>query len=113
MAIRLLPRRGLAGYAALMAVLAATHYAFPAAREALMAAIDIAGTAALLVGVARNCPARRAPWLLLAAGNLTGVLGLLAGRLQAPDGTAAAPAPVYVTVIYLAGYPLYIGALLL
>jgi diguanylate cyclase (GGDEF)-like protein/PAS domain S-box-containing protein len=66
-----------------------------------------------VAGVAWHRPARRAPWLLLAAANLTGALGLLTGHVQVAVSHRPLPFPSLADAVYLAGYPLYVAALVL
>jgi diguanylate cyclase (GGDEF)-like protein/PAS domain S-box-containing protein len=113
MANRLTSRRVLTGYAVWMALLLTANFVFTGAQEALVAAIDISGTAALVTGIARNSPVRRAPWLLLAGGNLTGAFGLLAQRLEQSGGGVRLPFSSYADCVFLAGYPLYAAGLFL
>jgi hypothetical protein len=112
MASWLTARRTLAGYAVWMAVLTAASFTFAGAQEVLVGVIDVSGTAGIVLGVARNSPARRAPWLLLGGANLTGALGLLANRLEVSAG-ASLPFSTYVNVIFLAQFPLYAAGLVL
>src|SRR5262245_33858114 len=61
----------ISGYVGLMAALALAFYAFPSVHVLIWALIGLASAAAVLVGVRRNRPRRRAPWLWMAAGILT------------------------------------------
>ena len=67
--------------------------------------------AAMVAGVSINRPARRTPWLLLAAANLTGTLGEVASHVYATVTHAPVPFPSFADVIYLAAYPLYVAGL--
>lgn len=71
MRIRLRARPALYGYVAVMTPLVAAHYAYPGSRNWTADVIDALACAAVLAGAVVNRPARRAPWLLLAAANLT------------------------------------------
>jgi diguanylate cyclase (GGDEF)-like protein/PAS domain S-box-containing protein len=113
MGIRLTSRRALAGYAIWMALLVAVHYAFTGARVETTALIGVCAVAAMLAGVAANQPARRAPWLLLAAANLTRALGGPGIDLVRVTGHPAAPFPAFANGVYLLGYPLYVTGLAL
>jgi diguanylate cyclase (GGDEF)-like protein len=104
-------RRLLAGYAVLMGLLVAAHYAFAGLREEMTALIGVGGAAAMLVGVAVNRPQRRAPWLLLAAANLAAALGGLALHAASTATQPAAPFPAFADGVYLVAYPLYAGGL--
>ena len=109
----LITRRLLACYTVGMAVLFAAHYAFPGQRTLLAALINVGGAAAVAAGVAWHRPSRRAPWLLLAAANLTGALGVLAGHAQGWASHVPLPFPSLADAVYLAGYPLYVAGLAL
>jgi diguanylate cyclase (GGDEF)-like protein/PAS domain S-box-containing protein len=109
----LTPRRVLAGYAGWMSLLVAAHYAFAALGKEAAALIAVSAVAAMLTGVARNRPARPAPWLLLAAANLAAALGGLGLHVAAGAGRSAAPAPPFADGVYLVAYPLYVAGLAL
>jgi diguanylate cyclase (GGDEF)-like protein/PAS domain S-box-containing protein len=109
----LAPRRVLAGYAVLMALLVAAHYALPGLRGEVAALIGVSAVVAMLVGVARYRPSRRAPWLLLAAANLVAALGGLGLRLGNVFSHPAVPFPALADGVYLAAYPLYVAGLAL
>jgi diguanylate cyclase (GGDEF)-like protein/PAS domain S-box-containing protein len=111
MRIRLTSRRVLAGYAVWMALLVVAHYTFAGQRTATAALIEVSGVAAMVAGVSINRPARRTPWLLLAAANLTGTLGEIASHVYATVTHAPVPFPSFADVIYLAAYPLYVAGL--
>src|SRR5580693_346450 len=111
MGIRLTSRRLLAGYALWMALLVIAHYALGAQRAGTAALIELSGVAAMLAGVAVNRPARRTPWLLLAAANLTGTVGDVASHVFTTATNAPLPFPSFADVIYLAAYPLYVAGL--
>ncbi len=113
MGIRLTSRRLLAGYALWMALLVVAHYALAQQRTGTAALIEVSGVAAMLIGVAVNRPARRTPWLLLAAANLTGTLGEVASRVYVTVTHAPLPFPSFADVIFLAAYPLYVAGLAL
>jgi diguanylate cyclase (GGDEF)-like protein/PAS domain S-box-containing protein len=114
MRIRLTARQLLAGYAVWMALLLAVHYAVDGgARTALLVVIDVSSVVGIVAGVARNFPAHRAPWLLLAAANLTGTLGELAAHLQLSASHPPLPFPSAADAVYLVKYPLYVAALAL
>jgi diguanylate cyclase (GGDEF)-like protein/PAS domain S-box-containing protein len=106
-------RRLLACYTVSMAVLFAAHFAFPGQRTLLAALVNVGGAAAVVAGVAWHRPSRPAPWLLLAAANLTGALGVLAGHIQVWASHVPLPFPSFADAVYLAGYPLYVAGLAL
>jgi diguanylate cyclase (GGDEF)-like protein/PAS domain S-box-containing protein len=106
-------RRALAGYAVLMALLVAVHYAVPEGRALTTALVSLGAVAAIVAGAIINGPARRAPWLLLAAANLTGALGELAGAVQGAVSHAALPFPSFADAVYLLEFPFFVAALAL
>src|SRR5690349_21399000 len=77
--------RAMAGYAAGMLLLAVAYYGFPGQRGQFWALIGLTGVAAIVAGTAMNRPARRAPWLLLAAASAC----LLASQAGFPDAGRA------------------------
>jgi diguanylate cyclase (GGDEF)-like protein len=95
MGMRLTARQVLLGYATAMTLLAAAHYTHPGSRTWTADAMIALSVAAMAGGAVVNRPARRAPWLLLAAANVAAV----------SDGDAGA-----VSVLK---YPLIIAALLI
>jgi len=113
MGIRLTWRQVLAGYAVWMALLVATRYAFPGARVETSALIEVSAVAAMLAGVASNRPARRAPWLLLAAANLAAAVGGLSLHVVSLVSHPAVPFPAFADGAYLVDYPLYVAGLAL
>jgi len=113
MGVRLTSRRALAGYAVWMALLVVAHYTLTGQRTATGALIEVSGVAAMVAGVALNRPARRTPWLLLAAANLTGAAGEVAARVYVMVTHAPLPFPSFADAIFLAAYPLYVAGLAL
>jgi len=111
MGIRLTSRRVLDGYAVWMALLVVAHYTLAWQRTGTAALIELSGVAAMVAGVYMNRPARRTPWLLLAAANLTGTLGEVASHVYLTVTHAPVPFPSFADVIFLAAYPLYVAGL--
>jgi diguanylate cyclase (GGDEF)-like protein/PAS domain S-box-containing protein len=111
MGIRLTSRSVLAGYVGWMALLVVAHYALPWQRTGTEALIEVSGVAAMVAGVYLNRPARRTPWLLLAAANLTGTLGDVAAHVYSSVTHAPLPFPSFADVIFLAAYPLSVAGL--
>ena len=99
-------RRVLGGYAAAMALLTAAYYAFPGARSVTWGLIGLGGVGGIVVGILLNKPARRAPWLLLAAAQASFVAGQVS-FLTAAQMKAVLPFPSFADVLYLLTYPLY------
>ncbi len=102
MGIRLTARQMLFGYVAVMAPLVAVHYALAGTRGWTSVVINVLGILVLLAGAAVNHPARRAPWLLLAAANLA-----------ARSGIGSLALPKYPLIVPLLKYPLIIAAFLI
>jgi diguanylate cyclase (GGDEF)-like protein/PAS domain S-box-containing protein len=113
MGIQLTARRVLIGYAAWMALLVAAHYAFTGAAAETSGLIGVSAVAAMLAGVARNRPAQRAPWLLLAAANLAAALSGLGLHIAILTSHPAVPFPAFANGAYLVDYPLYVAGLAL
>src|ERR1700730_17315068 len=111
MGIRLTSRRVLAVYAAWMALLVVAHYTLAWQRTGTAALIELSGVAAMVAGVYINHPARRTPWLLLAAANLTGTAGAVSPRVHATVTRARVPFPSFADVVFLASCPLYVAGL--
>jgi diguanylate cyclase (GGDEF)-like protein/PAS domain S-box-containing protein len=105
-------RNVLAGYAAWMTVLIAVYYVLPSLRIEAWGLIGLSGVLAIGAGVLINRPARKAPWLLLAAANLTFAGGQLSFLILTKLG-ATVPFPSFADVLYLATYPLYAAGLLI
>jgi diguanylate cyclase (GGDEF)-like protein/PAS domain S-box-containing protein len=104
----------LTGYAIGMALLLGMRYALLAAGPEIAALIGAIGVSAIVAGVVRNRPARRAPWLLLAAANLSTMIGRLSLNLANPLNSHAAIAfPNFADAAYLIGYPLQVAGLAL
>ena len=113
MRARLTTRVVLACYAASMALLVTLHYALPGLRTEAAPLIDLAGAAAIVIGVFRNRPSSRAPWFMVAAANLTGALGALTARVQRAVTGVPLPFPSLADIIYLLEYPLFVAGLVL
>ncbi|MFC0533736.1 EAL domain-containing protein [Phytohabitans kaempferiae] len=68
-------RRVITAFASVMIVLTAVYYAFPGWHMAIWTAIGTASALAVAVGVARNRPRQRLPWLLLSVGIFAFAMG--------------------------------------
>ncbi|MHB8469651.1 MAG: sensor histidine kinase [Gaiellaceae bacterium] len=91
--------------------LAALYFAFPggsAGGAVIFIGIGIGSSLAMLAGVVRNRPEARLPWLLIVAGNGLFATGDLIARVWT---SSSVPAPD--DVVYLTGYPLVAGGLVL
>jgi hypothetical protein len=67
----------LTGYAAWMTVLIILHYVVPGARTVTWALIGCSSVLAMFAGVARNHPAWKLPWVVLALSALCPLAGQL------------------------------------
>ncbi|MFD3532442.1 aminotransferase class I/II-fold pyridoxal phosphate-dependent enzyme [Streptomyces sp. NPDC058664] len=100
-------RRWVLLYLLTVALLTVAYLKFPARHTILWALIGLVGVVAILVGVRLHRPARRWPWLVLAAANLTFVGGDTAyNALEAFYGQTR-PFPSVADALYLATYPLF------
>jgi diguanylate cyclase (GGDEF)-like protein/PAS domain S-box-containing protein len=99
-------------YAGWVALLIAAYYGLSALRIEAWGLISLSGIAAIVAGMVLNRPARKAPWLLLAAALCSFAAGqlsfLIAARLR-----AVLPFPSFADLLYLLEYPLYAAALLI
>jgi len=100
--------RVLGGYTAWMAVLVGVYYLWPGLRAESWGLVGLSSAAGIVAGVILNRPARKAPWLLLAAAQASSSAGAVS-FLVAPD----LPFPSFADVLYLAQYPLLAAALLI
>jgi diguanylate cyclase (GGDEF)-like protein/PAS domain S-box-containing protein len=107
-------QRGLmAGYAACLVLLAVAYYLLPGLRAAAWSLLGLTGVAGLVTGVLLHRPARRAPWLLLAAGSLCALAGQVLALASAGPAGRPPPFPSPADACYLASYPLYLAGLAL
>ncbi len=102
----------LSGYAAWTALLIVIYYGLGSLRVTAWALISFSGVAAIATGLALNRPARKAPWILLAAG-LSCFAGGQLSFLIAKQLQVTLPFPSFADVLYLSCYPLYAVALLM
>ena len=102
----------LSGYAVWVALLIGLYYGLDGVRITAWGLISLSGILAIVAGLVINRPARKAPWILLAAGLSCFAAGqmsfLLAKHLQ-----VALPFPSFADVLYLSCYPLYAVGLLM
>ncbi len=101
----------LVGYVAWIALLIAAYYWLSAVRIEAWGLISLSGVVAIIAGLAVNRPARKAPWLLLAAALTCFAAGqvsfLIVAKLK-----ELLPFPSYADVLYLSSYPLIAAGLL-
>jgi diguanylate cyclase (GGDEF)-like protein/PAS domain S-box-containing protein len=103
----------LIGYAGWVTLLSAAYYAWPGLRAETWGLIGLSGVIGIVTGVVINGPARKAPWLLLAAANLSFTAGQVSFLVLTLVVKENVPFPSFADVLYLATYPLYAGGLLI
>jgi diguanylate cyclase (GGDEF)-like protein/PAS domain S-box-containing protein len=104
-------QRILAGYILWMTLLVVAYYQLPGLRVGAWALLGLSGVGAIAAGVVINRPARKVPWLLIAAANLS----FLAGQtsfLVMTKIKMQVPFPSYADGLYLAQYPLCVAGVL-
>ena len=101
----------LGGYAAWVALLIVIYYGMSDWRSEAWGLIVLSGVAAVLAGVVLNRPARRVPWLLLAAALACFGAGQLS-FLIAAELRVVLPFPSFADLLYLLEYPLAAAGLL-
>jgi diguanylate cyclase (GGDEF)-like protein/PAS domain S-box-containing protein len=102
----------LGGYAAWIALLIAVYYQMSDHRIVAWSLIIFSGVAAVLTGVMLNRPARKVPWLLLAAALACFGAGQLS-FLIAAELRVILPFPSFADLLYLSEYPLAAAGLLI
>ncbi len=95
-----------------MALLIVVYYAEPGLRVETWGLISLTGVAAILAGLRLNRPARKVPWLLLAAALTCFAAGQLS-FLVAAKLMVVLPFPSFADVLYLSCYPLGAAGLLI
>jgi diguanylate cyclase (GGDEF)-like protein/PAS domain S-box-containing protein len=108
-----LRRHVLAGYVIWVTLLIAAYYAWPGLRVETWGLIGLSGVSGIVAGVVINRPARKAPWLLLAAANLSFTAGQVSFLVLTQIVAARVPFPSFADVLYLATFPLYAAGLLI
>lgn len=103
----------MAAYAAWMTVLLVVYYALPGIRVAVWGVLALSGVAAMVAGVILNRPSSRAPWLLLAAANLSFAVGQQSFLVLTEVRHQVVAFPSFMDLFYLATYPLYAIGLLI
>jgi len=102
----------LGGYAAWTALLIAVYYQMSDRRIEAWSLIVLSGVAAVLTGMVLNRPARKVPWLLLAAALASFGAGQLS-FLIAAELRVILPFPSFADLLYLSEYPLAAAGLLI
>jgi diguanylate cyclase (GGDEF)-like protein/PAS domain S-box-containing protein len=94
------------GYLAANVPLALATFALPGYHLVLWGLLGLSASAAVVVGVVRNRPGRRLPWLLVAASLATFVTGDIAYDVLTKVLHQNNPFPSVADALYLATYPL-------
>src|ERR1700761_4289932 len=102
----------LGGYAGWIALLIAVYYEMSGFRPEAWGLISLSGVTAMVAGLLRNQPARKAPWVLLAAA-LTAFASGQVSFLIAAQLRVTLPFPSFADVLYLSSYPLEAAGLLI
>ena len=102
----------LAAYALWMSLLIVIYYVVPSIRCETWGVLGLSGVTAIVAGVAINSPTRKAPWLLLAAANLSFVVGQVSFLVITVQLRTKLPFPSFTDVLYLLTYPLYAAGVL-
>src|SRR5579875_741039 len=103
----------LGGYALWWLVLVVAYYGLPGLRTETWSLLGLSGVVAIVAGVVLNRPARRLPWLLLAAANLSFAVGQGSFLVASLIRHQPLPFPSYADVFYLLTYPLIAAGLLI
>jgi diguanylate cyclase (GGDEF)-like protein/PAS domain S-box-containing protein len=101
----------LGGYTVWIALLTGAYYGLHGLRVEAWGLIGLSGVTAIVTGVVINRPARKLPWLLLAAALASFTAGQMSFLVAQLVGTPL-PFPSYADVLYLLTYPFYAAALL-
>ena len=107
-----LKRYVLGCYAIWVVFLIAAYYGLPGLRLETWSLISLSGVIAIVAGVALNRPARKAPWLVLAAAQASFAAGQLSFLIAAKLGVVL-PFPSFADALYLLTFPLYAVAFLI
>jgi diguanylate cyclase (GGDEF)-like protein/PAS domain S-box-containing protein len=107
-----LKRYVLGCYAIWVIFLIAAYYALPGLRIETWGLISLSGVIAIVAGIVLNRPARKAPWLVLAAAQASFAAGQLSFLIAAKRGVVL-PFPSFADALYLLTFPLYAVAFLI
>ncbi|MFI9741520.1 aminotransferase class I/II-fold pyridoxal phosphate-dependent enzyme [Streptomyces sp. NPDC052494] len=94
-------------YLLVVTLLTVAYLQFPARHTVLWALIGLGGVIAILIGVHLHRPARRWPWLVLAAANFAFVAGDTTYNALEGFFGQTRPFPSVADALYLATYPLF------
>jgi len=106
-------RNVLTGYFIWMALLIAVYFGRPSLRTEAWGLIGVTGVLAIVAGMVINRPARKTPWLLLAAANLSFAIGQVSFLVLTEILKVTVPFPSFADGFYLATYPLAAVGLLI
>jgi diguanylate cyclase (GGDEF)-like protein/PAS domain S-box-containing protein len=98
----------LIGYAAWQAALILAMITLPSTHFVMWGLLAGGSLLAMLVGIVRNRPATKLPWLLLAAASVLRISGHTT-QIILTGGGLTAPVPRASAVLYLLGLPLYVA----
>jgi diguanylate cyclase (GGDEF)-like protein/PAS domain S-box-containing protein len=107
-----LKRYVLGCYAIWVVFLIAAYYGLPGLRIETWGLISLSGVIAIVAGPVLNRPARKAPWLVLAAAQASFAAGQLSFLIAAKLGVVL-PFPSFADALYLLTFPLYAVAFLI
>ena len=107
-----LKRYVLGCYAIWVAFLIAAYYGLPGLRIETWGLISLSGVIAIVAGIVLNRPARKTPWLVLAAAQASFAAGQLSFLIAAKLGVVL-PFPSFADALYLLTFPLYAVAFLI
>jgi PAS domain S-box-containing protein len=106
-------RRLLIGYGLWMVALNIVYFRFPNQKLVFWSLIGFSAAAAVLVGMLRNRPRRRTPWVLVSIALAVFTAGDTTYLVLTQIRHEVNPFPSFADVLYLAMYPLLIVAMLL
>jgi len=106
-------RRLLIGYGLWMVALNILYYLFPGQKLVFWSLIGFSAAAAVLVGMLRNRPRRRTPWVLVSIALAVFTAGDTYYLVLTQIRHEVNPFPSFADILYLAMYPLLIVAMLL
>ena len=106
-------RRLLTGYGLWLFALNIAYFLFPGQKLIFWSLIGFSAAAAVLVGMFRNRPRRRTPWVLVSIALAVFTAGDTTYLVLTQIRHEANPFPSFADVLYLAMYPLLIVAMLL
>ncbi|MET9953818.1 aminotransferase class I/II-fold pyridoxal phosphate-dependent enzyme [Streptomyces sp. NPDC006339] len=98
-------------YLLFVATVTVAYLLVPSRHTVLWALIGLSGVAVILTGVHLHRPARRWPWLVLAAANFTFVIGDTTYNALETFFHQHRPFPSVADALYLATYPLFAAGL--